>query len=114
MAEGDLKQSIKVTGRDELSQVANNFNSMASQLAASYEVLEKKVKERTKEYKLANQELQRLKDELETIVSKRTAELKDKVRKLDKSQKPTYEKRHENKVYHNTLLRTERHPVFRQ
>ena len=87
MAGGDLKQVLEIRGRDELSQMANNFNSMAGQLSTSYEMLEEKVRERTIDLEKTNKELQRLKGELEKKVSARTNELKEKVQKLNKSQK---------------------------
>ncbi|TRZ71593.1 MAG: HAMP domain-containing protein, partial [Bacteroidetes bacterium] len=36
MAKGDLKQSLEIKGHDELTQVAGNFNDMASELAGMY------------------------------------------------------------------------------
>ena len=87
MAGGNFKQVLEVKGRDELSQMANNFNSVASQLSASYEMLEEKVRERTIDLEKANKELRGLKGDLEKKISERTNELKEKVQKLNKSQK---------------------------
>ncbi len=87
MEGGDLKQVLEITGRDELSQMAKNFNSMAGQLSASHETLEEKIKERTIELEKTNKQLLRLQLNLEEKVSARTKELKEKVQKLDKSQK---------------------------
>lgn len=87
MAGGNLKQALEITGRDELSQMAKNFNLMAGQLSASYETLEKKVRERTIDLEKANKKLQGLKGDLEKKISVRTKELKEKVQKLNKSQK---------------------------
>ncbi|HDZ28170.1 hypothetical protein LCGC14_0688660 [marine sediment metagenome] len=87
MAGGNLKQALEVKGRDELSQMAKNFNSMAGQLSASHEMLEEKIKERTIELEKTNRQLLRLQRNLEKKVSARTKELKEKVQKLNKSQK---------------------------
>src|ERR1035437_1901612 len=69
MAKGDIKQSLEIKGNDELTQVAGNFNTMAGKLAEMYENLEKKVIERTRELKEANDELQQVKSELEGKVN---------------------------------------------
>jgi signal transduction histidine kinase len=86
MAKGDLKQSLEIKGNDELTQVANNFNVMASELAEMYEDLEKKVKERTKEIKEANEVLHRVKGDLERKVNERTKDLEEKISELNRSQ----------------------------
>jgi len=48
MTEGVLDQSIQIKGKDELTTVADSFNTMASQLLQSYEALEDKVEQRTR------------------------------------------------------------------
>ena len=87
MAQGDLRQSIKVQENDELSQVARNFNIMAVELYDLYHSLEQKVHERTKELNTANENLAKMKNELELKVSERTTDLEMKVQELNKSQK---------------------------
>jgi len=86
MAKGDLKQSLEIKGHDELTQVAGNFNDMASELAGMYEDLENKVKERTSELKEANEELHRVKSDLEFKVNERTKDLEEKINELNRSQ----------------------------
>src|SRR5712671_6426379 len=51
---GDLTQRISITTGDELEALADQFNSMASQLQDSYTGLERKVEERTHQLELAN------------------------------------------------------------
>ena len=86
MAKGNIKQSLEIKGHDELTQVAGNFNAMASDLAGMYDDLEKKVKERTHELKEANEELQRVKTDLEEKVNERTKDLEEKISELNRSQ----------------------------
>ncbi len=80
IAGGDFNQVIDVKGKDELKEVAQNLNSMASQLSVYFEEMEKKVKERTKELEKSNKELRRLRDNLEIKVVERTKELEKKSR----------------------------------
>jgi signal transduction histidine kinase len=49
IGEGDLGERIEVRTGDELEALADQFNSMASQLKESYAGLERKVEERTRE-----------------------------------------------------------------
>ena len=86
MAKGDLKQTIAIRGDDELTQVADNFNIMASDIAGMYEDMERKVKERTSELKEANEELLRMKSALEIKVIERTKDLEEKISELNRSQ----------------------------
>jgi signal transduction histidine kinase len=86
MAKGEIKQALEIKGHDELTQVAGNFNAMASELAGTYDDLEKKVKERTRELKEANEELQRVKSDLEGKVNERTKDLEEKISELNRSQ----------------------------
>jgi signal transduction histidine kinase len=86
MAKGDLKQAIEIKGDDELTQVADNFNIMASDIAGMYEDIERKVKERTSELKEANEELLRMKSALEIKVIERTKDLEEKISELNRSQ----------------------------
>ncbi len=65
LAEGDLKQRVNVVSNDEIGSLAREFNRMAESLEHYYETLEKKVKERTEELRIANEELYKKKKELE-------------------------------------------------
>ena len=52
---GELDQRITIDTNDELEALGHQFNSMAAQLQDSYATLERKVEDRTRELKLANQ-----------------------------------------------------------
>ncbi len=54
---GSLDQRIKVSSRDELGALADEFNQMAGRLEASYAGLEQQVQERTRELATALAEL---------------------------------------------------------
>ena len=86
MAKGNIKQKLEITGNDELSQVASNFNYMANELGSLYEDLEKKVKDRTFELNEANEELHRVKSDLEGKVTERTKDLENNINELNRSQ----------------------------
>jgi two-component system, NtrC family, sensor kinase len=51
---GDLAHRIRVSTRDELETLADQFNRMAEELQASYATLERKVEERTRQLEEAN------------------------------------------------------------
>jgi signal transduction histidine kinase len=55
LGSGDLNQRIAIATGDELEELGNQFNRMASQLQDSYSNLERKVEERTKQLELATQ-----------------------------------------------------------
>jgi signal transduction histidine kinase len=86
MAKGEIKQTLEVKGHDELSQVADNFNIMAAELSGMYDNLEKKVRERTRELKETNDELNLIKNDLENKVNERTNDLEEKIHELNRSQ----------------------------
>jgi two-component system, sensor histidine kinase len=52
---GELDQRITIDTNDELEALGHQFNSMAAQLQNSYATLERKVEDRTRQLKLANQ-----------------------------------------------------------
>ena len=54
VAGGDFDQTIHISTRDELEELAEQFNFMAAQLQASYSDLEQKVADRTKELAALN------------------------------------------------------------
>lgn len=54
IAGGDLKSRAEIRGKDEIGELANNFNKMADSLSESRQGLEKKVETRTKEFEQAN------------------------------------------------------------
>jgi signal transduction histidine kinase/DNA-binding response OmpR family regulator len=55
IAKGKLYQTVKIEQTYELGELAISFNSMANQLKASFENLEKKVEERTEELVIAKE-----------------------------------------------------------
>ncbi|CAL80557.1 Putative Adenylate/Guanylate cyclase [Bradyrhizobium sp. ORS 278] len=59
---GDFGQRIEVKTHDELEELADQFNSMAGQLAQSYAVLEAKVEERTRDLAQSINELKVLEE----------------------------------------------------
>ncbi|MEN3349879.1 MAG: hypothetical protein V7632_3514, partial [Bradyrhizobium sp.] len=59
---GDFGHRIEVKTRDELEELAGQFNSMASQLAETYSGLEAKVKERTRDLAQSINELKVLEE----------------------------------------------------
>ena len=59
---GDFAQRIEVKTHDELEELADQFNSMAGQLAESYAVLEAKVEERTRDLARSINELKVLEE----------------------------------------------------
>ena len=59
---GDFSQRIEVRTNDELEELADQFNSMAGQLAATYSGLEAKVQERTRDLAQSINELKVLEE----------------------------------------------------
>jgi class 3 adenylate cyclase/HAMP domain-containing protein len=59
---GDFGHRIEVKTSDELEELANQFNGMADQLAATYSGLEEKVKERTRDLAQSINELKVLEE----------------------------------------------------
>jgi class 3 adenylate cyclase/methyl-accepting chemotaxis protein len=59
---GEFGHRIEVRTSDELEELANQFNSMAGQLAATYSGLEEKVKERTRDLAQSINELKVLEE----------------------------------------------------
>src|SRR6202000_2809780 len=49
LGSGDFSQRIAVNTKDELEELADQFNSMAGQLGQTYSILEAKVEERTRD-----------------------------------------------------------------
>src|SRR5262249_43648137 len=59
---GDFSQRIEVNTKDELEELADQFNSMAGQLGQSYSQLEAKVEERTRDLAQSISELKVLEE----------------------------------------------------
>ncbi len=58
LSEGNLKYRVEFTKYTEINQLVQTYNQMAENLQSLYDNLEKKVQERTKELKLAYEELE--------------------------------------------------------
>lgn len=93
LGEGDLTNRITVTGKDELSLLANTFNTMTDNVQQSYAFLESKIQDRIDELEHANAglkkivaeqtvELEKAKASLDETVVKRTVELEKKAEEL--------------------------------
>ncbi|HNI28794.1 MAG TPA: SpoIIE family protein phosphatase, partial [Leptospiraceae bacterium] len=61
IGDGDLNHRIKLTGKDEIGQLAQTFNQMTSQIQDFTQNLENKVAERTDQLNKSLQEVQTLK-----------------------------------------------------
>lgn len=83
VAGGDFAQRVNIKSKDELGELADSFNTMASNLQNSQEEIRSQNEELKKSneelqltneaLRLANEELKTLKDDLEKEVEKRTA-----------------------------------------
>ena len=62
LGEGDFSHRIEVNTRDELQELADQFNSMAGQLSETYSGLETKVQERTRDLAQSINELKVLEE----------------------------------------------------
>lgn len=103
-ASGIPDQTLTVTGHDEISRLAESFNTMIHRLRQSYDELEQRVDERTRQLEETNRvldhensvrrqlaaelekknlELQSSRDELEQRVAERTAELESALRHME-------------------------------
>ncbi len=90
IGKGGLEHKVEVKTKDEIGELANAFNRMTSILTsnlktitASHDELNKEIIERRQ----AEEELRKLKEELEVKVAERTKELQESVQKLNKGQK---------------------------
>jgi sigma-B regulation protein RsbU (phosphoserine phosphatase) len=64
LAQGDLDQKVSSSPIAEIDTLSNAFNQMSAQLKESFETLEDKVKERTADLAIANQEIRLLNENL--------------------------------------------------
>lgn len=98
ISEGSLNKRIIVRGKDEIGELAYKFNEMVTRLQEAHEILEKKVRERTREIdilktsleakvKERTAQLEALKTSLEKTVEERTHELHEKIQVLEQLNK---------------------------
>src|SRR5262249_34593213 len=59
---GDLKQEVPVSAGDEIGELSRAFNKMTADLRNMYEIIEDKVRVRTRELREANAELEKARD----------------------------------------------------
>lgn len=92
---GDLTKKIEIKSKDEIGELGVAFNGMTTKLKESYEILESKIAERTKELQdergslekkveERTSELEGLKNSLEKTVEERTQNLNSKVLELER------------------------------
>jgi len=81
LAMGDLAQQVPPSPIAEIDELSNAFNKMSDQLKESFETLEDKVKERTADLAIANQEIKTLNQNLKEDNLRLGAEL-DVVRQM--------------------------------
>ena len=81
LAMGDLDQQLPPSPIAEISELSNAFNKMSGQLKEAFETLEERVKERTADLAIANQEINTLNQNLKADNLRLGAEL-DVVRQM--------------------------------
>jgi len=64
LAEGDLGEQVAPSAIAEINELSNAFNQMSAQLKEAFETLEDKVRERTADLAIANQEISILNENL--------------------------------------------------
>ncbi len=83
IAKGNLDYRVNIKTNDEIEQLGSAFNTMTRKLKRSYSVLEKKVKERTKDLALSKREVEKEKEKFEAILKN----IGDGICVIDKNEK---------------------------
>ncbi|MCD5396467.1 MAG: HAMP domain-containing protein [Candidatus Pacebacteria bacterium] len=89
VGEGNLNVKIRPYTRDEIGQLAEEFNEMIKKLKESHEVLEDEKKVLEIRVKARTKELEELAQFLDEKVKERTKELQERVKELEKFHKFT-------------------------
>lgn len=63
---GDLNQEVPVTAGDEIGELSRAFNKMTADLRNMYEIIEEKVRARTRDLRESNAQLERARDDAES------------------------------------------------
>jgi methyl-accepting chemotaxis protein len=93
ISSGKLDAKIQIESKDEIGDLAGNFNDMATKLKESYETLENKVRERTAELNEKKMELEEKIEEMERFHrltigrEEKILELKEKIAQLEEELK---------------------------
>ncbi len=87
VAMGDLNVRAKVMGKDEFSELAENFNKMTGEVKRVREVIEKEKKELEGKVKERTKELAELNNVLELKIQERTKDMGKKMIELEKMSK---------------------------
>jgi methyl-accepting chemotaxis protein len=98
ISSGKLNVKIKTESKNEIGELASNFNDMAAKLKELYETLEAKVRERTRELNEKEAELEAKIEEMERFHKltmgreEKILELKKKVREFEEESKAIKQK----------------------
>ena len=83
VSKGDFSSTLQIDRKDEIGKLARSFNLMVEKLKVSEKIekehaleLESRIRSRTIELEMSNDQLNKIKNELEKIIAKRTSQLK--------------------------------------
>lgn len=84
VGEGNLDIKLKLTTKDEIGELAEEFNQMIAKLKESREILEDEKKVLEIRVKARTRELEELAQSLDEKVKQRTKELEERIKELEK------------------------------